>query len=66
MLLGSFFSLDADLPVEREDVLWRSCGTEDVWILIAVLCNVKMEFVRKVCSRLSYCSVKMGMKVHKV
>lgn len=67
MLLGSFFSLDADLPVEREDVLWRSCSTEDVvWILIVVLCNVKMEFVRKVCSHLWYCSVKMGIKVHKV
>lgn len=68
MLLGRFFSsLDADLPVEREDVLWRSCSTEDVvWILIVVLCNVGMEFVRKVCSHLWHCNVKMGMKVHKV
>lgn len=52
-----FFSLGADLPVEWEDV---------VWILIVVLCNVGMEFVRKVCSHLWHCSVKMGMKVHKV
>lgn len=58
MIFGRFFfSLGADLPVEWEDV---------VWILIVVLCNVGMEFVRKVCSHPWHCSVKMGMKVHKV
>lgn len=62
-----FVSLDADLPVEREDVLWRSCSTEDVvWILIVVLCNVEMEFVRKVGSHPWYFSVKMGMEVHEI